>query len=90
MTLDARRIALMGFGYGALAIASHGFVALEVPIAVTPPSYYGGGKGGVSEREIYHDLRAEIAKAEAARRIHVQNQTIILAVMAAMAQGMFE
>lgn len=90
MTLDARRIALLGFGYGALAIASHGFVALEVPITVTPPSYYGSGKGGVSESEIYHDWRAELAEAATARRIHAQNQTIISAVMAAMAQGMFE
>lgn len=89
MTLDARRIALQGFGSAALAIAVQGFIT-TAPVTASPTYYGGGAKGGVSENDTYHDWRAELAEAATARRVHAQNQAIVSAVIAAMAQGLFE
>ena len=88
MTLDPRRIALQGIGSAAFAIAVQGFAATAA-LTASPTAYYGGGKGGVSEIDTYHDWRAELVEKAEARRVHAQNQLIVAAVMAAMAQGLF-
>ena len=86
MMLNARRIALQGFGSVAMAIAVQGFTATA--LVAPPPSFYGGG--GFSGSGEYHDRCAELADRAKARRIHAQNQIIIAALMAAMTKGMLQ
>lgn len=87
MTLDPRRIALQGIGSAALAIALQGFSATAL---LPPPVYASSGGGGFSKNDSYHDWRAELAETAESQRIHAQNQLIVSAVMAAMAQGLFQ
>lgn len=42
MSLSTRSIAVKGFGFGALAVAVAGFVAIQTPAQTTSPSAGGG------------------------------------------------
>lgn len=89
MTLSARRIAVQGFGFAALAVAVQGFTTSSVS---APPPFYGGGSDAVFHGEFSNlqTLRTQREAAARARRIHAQNQAIVAAVLTVMTEGLFE
>jgi hypothetical protein len=46
MSTNARRIALQGIGFGAVSIASQGFLPLNQVAPPSPPPFVGGTGGG--------------------------------------------
>jgi hypothetical protein len=64
MTLDARRIALQGIGYVAIAIASQGFLPLDQVVQPQPVVMSGGGGGQVSQSEWLRRFKAPEPQTE--------------------------
>ena len=83
MSLNARSIALRGFGYGALAIATAGFIAAS-PV---DKRNYGGG-GGRSEHEQYLAQQEQHA-FELHKQILEEDEILILAVAQLVVNGAF-
>lgn len=62
MTINARRIALQGIGYVAIAIASQGFLPLDQVVQPQPQVSAGGGGGQITKSEWLRRLQPEQAQ----------------------------
>lgn len=82
MKLNARSIALRGIGFGALAVALHGFVPVqEAPIH---RNYGGGGGWGAEQSHVTYD--AEFALQE---QIKQEDEILVMAIAQLVAAGVF-